>query len=78
MKKQITFLMILSLVLTSCIGGKNLRECPDIHVIDKMPGTDVNDEGRQYYIVEGERAEIRDFDGAWVDENCDVEVQEVS
>jgi hypothetical protein len=50
------------------------RTCPDEMIVNKMPGTQPQS---SYYIVDGIRREISEFDSNWVTENCSVPVQEV-
>ena len=42
-------------------------------IVDKMPSSENN----AYYIKDGKRAEISEFDNKWVEVNCKVPVQEV-
>lgn len=49
--------------------------CPEMMIINKMPGTGSPKE--PYYIDNGERIEISDYDPIWLKANCDVPVQEV-
>ncbi|MFH1802318.1 MAG: hypothetical protein ABH864_02590 [archaeon] len=57
-----------------------LRVCPDEWYDNQMPcsceGDDCsgcNDVPSQYFIVNGERMELSEFDIDWIDENCDLE-----
>lgn len=50
-------------------------ECPDEKIVNRMPGP--GSSGSEYYIKNGERKEISDYDAAWVSANCNVPVQEV-
>ncbi len=49
-------------------------DCPDEKIINRMPGTSPQS---SYYIKDGERKEISDYDESWVLANCTVPVQEV-
>ena len=51
-----------------------LRECPDEMIVNRMPGTSPQS---SYYIVDGERREISEYDANWVEANCQVPEQEV-
>lgn len=51
-----------------------LRDCPDEMIINKMPGTSPQS---SYYIKDGARKEIAEYDAEWVSNNCVVPVQEV-
>jgi hypothetical protein len=50
-------------------GGIGLRECPDQKVINAMPGTEPRP---SYYVRNGQRREISEYDAAWVAKNCFV------
>ncbi len=49
-------------------------DCPDEKIINKMPGTSPQS---SYYIKDGVRKEISDYDESWVLANCTVPEQEV-
>jgi len=58
--------------------------CPDEWIVNKMPCACVtdsceecNDPPREYFIINGERRELSEFDVDWVKENCDVKPQDV-
>jgi hypothetical protein len=59
------------------IDKKLIRECPDEWIADRMPcvcGPEDNCElckNREYFIVDGERKDVKDYDVAWIEENCD-------
>lgn len=46
-----------------------LAGCPDKLIINKMPGITTND---SYYIKDGARVEISEYDSVWVSANCEV------
>lgn len=58
------------------------RLCPDEWFENKMPqfvkepndGASVSD---QYFIIDGERRELEEFDLGWIKENCEVNQPEV-
>jgi len=53
-----------------------IRECPDSWIENRMPGvSDKPDEKRQYFIVDGERKEIEEYDLEWIKQNCDIKPQ---
>lgn len=63
-----------------------IQECPDEKIINKMPqiidDSDTSNEtsprdAEAYYIFNGERKEISEFDEKWVEENCEVPEMEV-
>jgi len=46
-----------------------LAGCPDKLIINKMPGITKKD---SYYIKDGARVEISEYDSVWVSANCEV------
>lgn len=54
-----------------------LRECPDEKIVNRMPAIEPGDAGNEYYVVDGARREVGEYDAAWVEANCQVPVQEV-
>lgn len=55
--------------------------CPDEMIVDKMPSV-IDDRGvipspKAYYIKDGKRVEVTDYDAVWVTANCEVPVLEV-
>lgn len=55
-----------------------IRKCPDEWIYDKMLSTgNYSEENRQYFIIDGERKELKDYDLEWIQGNCSVEVQYV-
>ncbi len=87
--KQILFIGFFLLMLSGCNGKKNaagesgkIQDCPEVMIENRMPQIiDENVETpplpNRYYIYKGERREIAEFDTAWVNRNCDVEVEVV-
>ncbi len=59
------------------ISGNDLfKVCPTDWIVNKMPVIDKN-QPEEYYILDGKRWEISEFDVGWVRENCDVKPQAV-
>lgn len=56
--------------------NSGLKICPDEWIDNQMPG-DKSEEGRQYYILDGERRELKEFNTDWVQNNCNLEKQVV-
>lgn len=55
--------------------------CPDEMIVNKMPSV-IDDSGvipppKAYYIKDGKRVEMADYDAVWVNANCEVPVLEV-
>src|SRR3989338_6125620 len=60
---------------------EKLRFCPDEWYDNQMPCScatencsECNNPPRQYFIVDGVRRELSEFDMVWVEENCDLEI----
>lgn len=53
--------------------SEKIRICPDSWIENRMPGPpqEIN-KNRQYFIIDGERREIDDYDLDWIKENCDI------
>ncbi len=56
--------------LPSLSSGEPLQVCPEELIIDGMPRGGKSDLPNQYYIYQGMRREVKDFDSAWVNKNC--------
>lgn len=57
-----------------------LRICPDKWYDNKMPRIISEDDEEyvsQYFIIDGERREISEFDVDWIIENCEVNKPEL-
>ncbi len=59
----------------------NMTICPDEMIVDKMPSV-IDDSGvipppKAYYIKDGKRVEVSDYDAVWINTNCKVPVLEV-
>jgi hypothetical protein len=79
MKKILIFgivsLILLAIVLSGC--KEKLQVCPDEKVINKMPADIIIKyfgPSRTYYLLNGQRKEISEFDNNWVENNCNVTV----
>lgn len=87
--KYVLFIVAIIAVtsLQGCGGQQNMeaakiQDCPEMMIDNRMPRIiDENSKSpalpSKYYIYKGERREIAEFDTAWVNKNCDVEVQVV-
>ncbi len=54
-------------------SGKLLEICPDSWIINKMPGPKLKEKlNEQYFILNGERKELSDFNMVWVQQNCSL------
>ncbi len=54
-----------------------IKNCPDEWVEDRMPGAGNDSAKNQYFIINGERKELRDYDLEWIRSNCSVQIQYV-
>jgi len=92
MKKITIFLSIFVLLpLTACSNitdpiiseDTKLQTCPDEMIDNQMPRVVFDDaslanaNNTKYYILDGERRELSEFDEDWVKENCKVKIQTV-
>ncbi|MDE2040935.1 MAG: peptidoglycan-binding protein [Patescibacteria group bacterium] len=60
---------------TSINQNSLLRVCPNVMIVSQTPSTGPNSVASQYYILNGIRRELSDFDTNWVSANCSVPVQ---
>lgn len=87
--KHWLFIGVLFLMFSGCNGKKNaandsakIRDCPEVMIENRMPQI-IDEDAKtpalpnKYYIYKGERREIAEFDTAWVNRHCDVEVEVV-
>ncbi len=54
-----------------------IRECPDEMIVNRMPSVGELNNNNSYYIKDGIRREISEYDEVWVNMNCKLKVQEV-
>jgi len=76
---SLTFvLLILKTRNTSIISGKK-RVCPDAWIDNQMPSVkdDKTVNLRQYFVIDGERQEMGDYDLDWIRINCNIKPQTV-
>lgn len=77
--KYINISLITALLfLTACCSRNNkssnksqlLQTCPEEWIQNRMPGPGTNFE--EYYIIDGKRRELKEFDLEWVKKNCNI------
>lgn len=56
-------------------GDSGLKICPNEWIDDQMPGDKSGGKDRQYYILDGKRMEIYEFNSNWVRDNCNLKKQ---
>lgn len=73
--------------LNSCCSKKNssstnninlLKVCPEEWIQNKMPSIDDaknNSLPNEYFILDGKRRELKEFDLEWVKQNCNIKPQ---
>lgn len=81
---QLGLLFLVSFAIVSCCSKKNkqpnaspsalLQVCPEEWIQNKMPGPE-SDELKEYFIFEGKRRELKEFDLAWIKKNCNIKPQ---
>lgn len=54
-----------------------LQQCPDEWIDNQMPSTDPKGAETQYFILNGARRELNEFDTEWIQKNCNLKKQEV-
>jgi len=54
-----------------------LKQCPDEWIDNQMPSIGPEKIERQYFILNGERREIDEFDMEWIQKNCGLRKQRV-
>jgi len=54
-----------------------IQACPEEWIQNDMPPIGGSEEDRQYYILDGERRELEEFDTKWVGKNCNLGKQTV-
>ncbi len=82
--KPLFIISILYIVVVSCCAKKKnaqnttssigLQVCPDEWIQNKMPGTG-GTEPNEYFVLEGKRRELKEFDLSWIKKNCNIKPQ---
>ncbi len=73
---RILYLFSIVFLLFSCkskekaVPQNGLQTCPEEWIQNRMPGPGTNFE--EYYIVDGKRRELKEFDLEWVKKNCNI------
>ncbi|MFA6170848.1 MAG: hypothetical protein WCW77_04825 [Patescibacteria group bacterium] len=57
--------------------GAALKQCPDEWIDNQMPSVGARKTETQYFILDGKRREVNEFDAEWVQKNCNVNKQTV-
>ncbi len=55
-------------------AGK-LQKCPQAWIVNKMPATSKSNLPEQYFVLDGKRRDLSEFDLDWVKKNCDLKPQ---
>ena len=87
MKKKSLSLLIIVIVIVAVsisffvfVKNKNspsIRGCPDEWIENRMPSVEGDNSERQYFIFDGKRKEIKNYDLDWIKSSCSVKVQYV-
>jgi hypothetical protein len=74
---SISYLLVLLLLNACCSRNYKLdksnqltQTCPEEWIQNRMPGPGTNFE--EYFIIEGQRRELKEFDLEWVKKNCNI------
>lgn len=54
-----------------------LQQCPEEWIDDQMPTADLKKSETQYFILNGERRELYEFNEEWIQKNCSIKKQTV-
>lgn len=54
-----------------------LKKCPDEWIANHMPNTEETHVNDEYFILNGEREEIKNYDVKWIRSNCSIEINYV-
>lgn len=54
-----------------------IRQCPDAWIENRMPTTDDTNSEKQYFVFNGERKEVKNYDVSWIKNNCSVQIKYV-
>lgn len=49
-----------------------IQSCPDEWILNQMPGTVGGNTPNEYFIINGQRAELDNYDITWIVANCDL------
>lgn len=83
MSKKIVIVLVftaISIAFYSCCAKKKnniqnsstlLRVCPEEWIQNKMPSTN-STEPNEYFILDGKRKELKEFDLEWIKSNCTI------
>lgn len=87
MKYKMILLVIFVTVLLVVIGAGSYsytnnnpsltKACPDEWIEDRMPTTEGDKSTKQYFIFNGERKEIKNYDVDWIKNNCSAQIEYV-
>jgi hypothetical protein len=82
MKPFFSFLMGMLILACSAscsrktvLAEQKLQLCPDEWIENRMPSVGSPPQADQYFILNGERRELKDFDLEWIKKNCSVKPQ---
>ena len=50
-----------------------IRQCPDEWIQNNMPSVSSEARANEYFIINGERKELKDYDMQWIKKHCNIE-----
>ncbi len=66
-------------ITTTKVKSNLIQTCPDEWILNKMPSIkneenplDTTEIPSEYFIVDGKRRELTEFDLSWIQSNCDL------
>lgn len=80
--KSYILIALVLFFLSACCSKKHhklsqtklIQICPEEWIQNKMPSTDAQS-ANEYFIYEGKRRELKEFDMEWVKKNCSIKPQ---
>ncbi len=78
----VSLLCCTTLLYNACCSKKSsttnttnlIQACPDEWIQNNMPGPE-SKEVKEYFIYEGQRRELKEFDLDWIKKNCNIKPQ---
>ena len=58
-------------------ANEKIRQCPDEWINNQMPTTGQEKSNSEYFIINGQRREVDEFDLDWIQKNCVIKKQTV-
>ena len=55
-------------------GNNLIKDCPEELISNQMPSVGKSNTVKHYYIYQGFRREVKEFDSVWVSKHCKVKI----